>query len=286
MAHSPPQSSGKSTPTSSGKTAPTDPNVTIRRKTYHLPDPEEEVPIDEDLKKMINAKFDKVLHEIRDIKEQYRAIEASLTFHTEENMELKKKVSQLENRHREDRIKIDSLENQLENLERWQGSTSLEIRNIPEAEKENLNTLTEKVFSALKINEKPSIRKVHRIPGKATDLKPIIVELNSHSQKVTVLEEYKKLAKNKGNRLKCSNIGFEGNDKLVFISEVLTQKMKKIFYLARQYSKLHSYKHCWTSNGRVYLRKDDGTPYILIKSEDQLSDLEKKAPTDKKESPM
>lgn len=286
MAHSPPQSTGRDIPTTSGKTSTTDPNVTTRRKTYRLSDPEEESSMEEDLKKMINARFDKVLHEIRDIKEQYRAIEASLTFHAEENTELKKKLSELEKQNKDDRIKIELLENRIEDLERGQGSTSIEIRNIPKASNENLITLTENVFRALKLDEKPNIRKVHRAPGKPTDTKPIILELNSHAQKETILEEYKKQTRNKDKRLRCDTIGFEGNDKPVYISEVLTQKMKNIFYLARQHRKLYFYKHCWTSNGRVYLRKDDGTPYILIKSEAQLSSLEMGAATDTQEKLM
>lgn len=277
LQHSP-QKSGKKEPSAKGKSSAADPNVTIRRKTLENSEPDDELAMDGDLKKLINSKFNKMLLEFRELKEQYRAIEASLTYHTEENRELKSKIEELQKQNKDDRIKIDDLETQVNELQRCQVSSSIEIRNVPKVESENLLSITETLFKALEMKEKPKIRSVNRLPGKTTESKPIIVELDNSTQKQSVLEKYKKFVKKnkdmKDKQLDCETIGFSGNKNPLFISEVLTQKTKKLFFLARKFRKAFSYKYCWTTNGRVYLRKQEGGTHILVKSEAQLANLE------------
>ncbi|KAG7298917.1 hypothetical protein JYU34_017375 [Plutella xylostella] len=51
------------------------------------------------------------------------------------------------------------------------------------------------------------------------------------------------------------------------------RKTKRLFFLARDMAKTFEYKYCWTSNGRVYLRKSDEAPHVLVKDENILESL-------------
>lgn len=59
----------------------------------------------------------------------------------------------------------------------------------------------------------------------------------------------------------------------MFISEQLTPKGARLFFLARDLSNTKQYKYCWTSYGRVLVKKDDNSSAIVIKSEAQVHHL-------------
>ena len=58
-------------------------------------------------------------------------------------------------------------------------------------------------------------------------------------------------------------------DTPVFITE-LTTIASRLYFLARDLRKSKTYKYCWTAYGKVYVRKEDTSPIILIKNEAQV----------------
>ncbi|KOB65182.1 Zinc finger DNA binding protein [Operophtera brumata] len=58
----------------------------------------------------------------------------------------------------------------------------------------------------------------------------------------------------------------------IFISENLTSKMKRLFYLAREAAKAKDYKFCWVSHGKIFVRRRENGPLVRFLSE---ADLEK-----------
>jgi hypothetical protein len=79
--------------------------------------------------------------------------------------------------------------------------------------------------------------------------------------------------RNKGN-LCAKHIGLQNSSETpIFVSEQLTPRASRLYYLAREFKKAKKYVHCWTSYGKVYLSKVDNSPVILVSSEAQLDRL-------------
>lgn len=102
----------------------------------------------------------------------------------------------------------------------------------------------------------------------------LTVELANTLQKNNILSAIRKHNKeNRSNQLNAGHLGLSGSSCPIYVSEFLTPRAKRIFFLAREMAKSEQYDYCWTANGKVYLRKKSGAPYILIKNEDQLKSL-------------
>ncbi|KAJ8704355.1 hypothetical protein PYW08_013079 [Mythimna loreyi] len=59
----------------------------------------------------------------------------------------------------------------------------------------------------------------------------------------------------------------------IFVSESLTSKMKKLYYLARDFAKQNGYAYHWTAHGKIYIKKEDGAPTRRISKETDFEDL-------------
>ncbi|XP_028412563.1 uncharacterized protein LOC114535456 [Dendronephthya gigantea] len=60
---------------------------------------------------------------------------------------------------------------------------------------------------------------------------------------------------------------------LIYINESLTEKNKELFKHCLRTKKELNYKFIWTSNGRIYLRQNEGSSVIHIKNKDELTKL-------------
>lgn len=59
----------------------------------------------------------------------------------------------------------------------------------------------------------------------------------------------------------------------VFISEQLTMKGRRLFYAARMNVKSKKLAAAWTSFGKVYVRKEEGSTPVRINEESDLDKL-------------
>lgn len=196
------------------------------------------------------------------------------------------KVSTLEENCSANDKQISLIESKIEELDRQASLTLLEIRNVPTKPKENLDDLLKIAIDTAKtanveISNK-DIKDIRRLPGKPEANKPIVVNLNSAIDKKNLIKGIKAFnSSNKNDKFNSTHLGLEGPSKAVYVGEHLTAKAKRLFYLSREYAKSKDYKYCWTSSGRVFLRKDDNAPYILIANEKQLEDINNLAPNSK-----
>ena len=71
----------------------------------------------------------------------------------------------------------------------------------------------------------------------------------------------------------------DDSQKRVYIDENLTQKRKRLFWLAKQKIKALQYKFIWTNNGYIFVRKDIHSEKISIKNENDCNHLGSNAPT-------
>ncbi|CAH2107944.1 unnamed protein product [Euphydryas editha] len=103
---------------------------------------------------------------------------------------------------------------------------------------------------------------------------PIIVETSSTILKADVLKQSKSFHIKNKQKLCAKHLELKKNEEVpIYVSEQLTAKAARLFFLARDLSKSRTYKFCWTSYGWVYVRKDEQFPIIAIKSEAQVQRL-------------
>ncbi|KAL4719942.1 hypothetical protein ACJJTC_014351 [Scirpophaga incertulas] len=138
---------------------------------------------------------------------------------------------------------VTILENKIKDLQLCSRSTTIEIRNVPAENKEShddLVSIVSKIASAIgtKIGSN-DIRDVYRLPAKTGRTEPLSWNLHAMKQNI----------------------------------QVLPLHVKILYYKTREFAKTNNYNFCWTSNGRIYLRKQPGDKAILVKSEKELSEL-------------
>lgn len=223
----------------------------------------------------------KVLTEITEIRKSHSEIQKSLEFYTNKCDEMQNRLLVLEAEKVTRETYICSLENRFEEVDRHARSTCLEIRGVPSKPtetKQDLCGFVEKLQSKIKVNgQDNTIKDIYRIKGKPNGERPIVVDFTTTLTKTSILQAVKKYnAANTTDRLSTSSLGMDCTKSPVFVSEFLTPKARRHYFLARDVAKICEYDFCWTANGRVFLRKAVGTAPIVITSEQQLEDLKQK----------
>lgn len=219
---------------------------------------------------------------IENLNEQNSELKKSVEVMSSKYDDFLEQIRALEQQKHEDKKTITQLEERIEFLERRSRSTGLEIRNIPKLEnesKENLCTVVTKLGKALNLDiNSENVRDVYRIPTKKNDIsKPIIVEFNTVILKDKILKKIKNFnkSKKKEEKLNTSHLHFKQPVNPIFVSETLTTKSQKLFYLARTFQKTYGFSFCWTTHGVIYLRKDEKSPHIRINTEDDINKIKK-----------
>ncbi|CAH2088743.1 unnamed protein product [Euphydryas editha] len=240
------------------------------------------------MKDMIKSLFAEQQKELKkitsaqvEIKESNTNIESNLALLSSQHADLRKKIEQLEVRLKQDREQIIILEDKIEELQREQRKANIEIKNMPKLPTESKEDLINMVVSLSKsLNsgiKKDDIKDIYRLKGKRDSNKtntPIIVELSSSILKSDILKSCKTYNIKNKEKLRAKHLGATKNEETpVFISEQLTAKGARLHFVARDLAKSKDYKFCWTSYGRVYLRKNENTPVIIVKNESQVHSL-------------
>lgn len=225
-----------------------------------------------------NEQMKKLYPILQGIQATNAKIETSIEFLAQQNDDLKKKVDLLEQELKKKDEHIIILEDTIEDMMRGSRNKSLEIKNVPlepKETKEGLLKMVEHLAQDLKLDINTShISDIFKSKSN-TEKKTVTVEFISQSTRDAVLKSAKIYNhKNKNNKISAKNLGLTKNpDEPIFIAERLTQKASRLYFLARDLKRIKNYKYCWTSFGRVYIRKEDDSPIIMVKSESQIHKL-------------
>ncbi|CAG4997759.1 unnamed protein product [Parnassius apollo] len=221
----------------------------------------------------------KILSSISDIQKQNGDIIKSMDFISKQYDEIKDRLCKMETERKTHLAYIQTLELKVENLERFQKQASIEIKNIPvkhNETKDDLLQIVKKVGLVTNTHIEDSlIRDVFRLNEDKRGNRPIIVDFSTAILKEKILTSVKNYNRiNNTKKLNTGDIQFEGLAKPIFVTECLTQKAKKLYYLAPEFSKRNSYAYCWTAHGKVFIRKKEGAPSHRIDSENELNQLQ------------
>lgn len=213
-----------------------------------------------------NSKHEKLLAVV----EEFRL---AVDFLVQKNEILQTQVNRLETERAANFQYISSLESKVDNFERSARSTCIEIRNLPSSQPETKSLLVDNVIRIGKVLNVPmlttEVKDIFRIKTKDPANKTVIVDFTSVLLKEKFVSGYKKCNK-ENNRLTTEKLRISGPSKPIFISENLSTKLKKLFFLAREHAKANGFKFCWASNGKVFLRKREGGPLVRVNNESDL----------------
>lgn len=230
-----------------------------------------------ELKEEQNLKLDALQGIINDIRKQNDGLIDSIEHLSNENKDLKLQLNNMDKERKSNLEYIQVLENKIETLEKTQNLSSIEVKNIPPQQRESKDDLLKVITKLGTTLNLPihsyDIRDIYRINTKTEENKPIIVDFTSIITKDSVIEHSKKFNnQHKENKLNTTHLHINGPSKNIYISERLTPKTRRLFFLARDFANSYEYKYCWTAGGKVYLRKKDGERALRINLE---ADLEK-----------
>jgi hypothetical protein len=190
------------------------------------------------------------------------------------------RIKNLEKEKTENRDCILTLETKIQELHRMSRSATIDLRNIPQSDKETTADLAKivcNISNVLNINLQPEdLRDIYRGPGKPGTNRSIIVDLNKVQKKYDILTSVRNFNRSRkpADKLNTQLVGLTSDRIPIYIDEHLSGSDKKLFFEARTYAKKNGYNFCWTSNSRVFLRKEQGSKQIHIKTEQCLRDLE------------
>lgn len=238
-----------------------------------------------DIKDSQNVILNKLVSDIAEIKAQNLKIQQT-NLEIEKSMELisaqyentNKKIDSLEKERKLHVLQISDLEKKLEDIQRSLKSTTVEIRNLPLPSKNDLKPDLKKIVMdtcrVLNVTVHDNdIKTVFDVKGK-TGKSTIVVDFTRTTTKLDIVRMAKEFNKKHPNqRLDTIHLGLAGAPTPVYISEALTAKGRRLFFLARDLASAAGYKYCWTTNGRVFMRMAVDSPHIEIKSEADLSKL-------------
>lgn len=216
---------------------------------------------------------------LTEIQKTNQNIESSIALLVSKNEELTKKVAQLEQQKKKDCEYISILENRIEDIQRTDRKNSIELKNVPKAKtesKEDMVNMVVRLGKSVNCNiDSRDINDIFRVRGKKEGQNaPIIVELSSTILKTNVLQKSKSFNVRNKSKLRAKHLGFTKDEETpIFVSEQLTVKGSRLYFLARDLAKSKNYKFCWTSYGRVYVREHENAPIIAISSENQVTGL-------------
>lgn len=225
-----------------------------------------------------NRKMESLELSLAEIKDQSNEINQSISTLSAKYDELQKEIEYLRQERKENNTYIKLLENKIENFEKQTCVTKLEIRNVSKLKtetKDDLCNAIKKIGNSLNIHlQSADIKDVYRPFAKpGAPVKPIVVDFTSVLTKENFLKSLKKLSTQEKSTKLNSGIFGETPQKPIYISECLTPKCRRLFFLARDFANSHSYTYCWTSYGKIYLRQKEGMPHIRIEEEADFAKL-------------
>ncbi|CAG4955204.1 unnamed protein product [Colias eurytheme] len=224
------------------------------------------------------SQFEDLMFKINNIIEQNIELKKSVEMMSNQYDEFLSRISSLESERVRDKKLIQQLEEKIDSLERSAKSTEIEIRNIPRADretKEDLCNMVTYLGQAINVDiNQTNLKDIHRVRTKDKS-STVVVNFQSAVMKDKVIKGVKSFnkGKDKSEKLNTTHFHLVKHKQPVYVSERLTYKTQRLYYLARTQYKNYGYNFCWTSHGVVYVRKHADDPHIRITTEEDLQKL-------------
>ena len=162
-------------------------------------------------------------------------------------------------------------------LEQYDRRQNLIFEGVPQFQNENVTEIILSLASKLDVNLTANdISIAHRLPVKRPRLNSESNVTNRRHPGIIVrFISRQKRNEMYSNRMQAKHISdflVQGTNKL-YVNENLTQRRKRLFWLAKQKVKELNYKFIWTSNGQIFIREDEKADSLPIRTEYDLDNL-------------
>lgn len=179
--------------------------------------------------------------------------------------ELRREIQLLTNTNNELQTENKRLGSRVEELEQYQRTNNLEIKGVP-ADGDPVTAVVKiGQFIGEPINES-DIDVCHRVSTKKENEKNIVVRFVQRSKRNSLLAKCKKFR-----GLNAESLGYRDRTP-VFVNEHLTRRNKQLLGAAISRKRQAGWKYVWSSGGKIYARKDDGSDVLRI---EDLDDIQK-----------
>lgn len=231
-----------------------------------------------EIKTQQDEKFDLLSNSMITIMNQNQEIQKSVVNIGSQYEDLQLKVTNLEQENCQYKKRVLSLEKKLDQLEKNARCTTIEIRNLPKLENESKSTLATAVQNLGKklgletVVHELEIKEIYRSKSEA-----LVVDFTTTKRKESIIATFRKLNKarrsNGEPQLSSEHILLPGPPRTLFISEYLSSKARRVFYVAREHVKNKNLAAAWTSFGKVYVKKEETAVPVRIEEESELLPL-------------
>lgn len=223
--------------------------------------------------------------ELRTLKEEIQGFKESMNYMSSQfddivrELQLSKEVcGKLEVENAQMKNTINDLTTRINNLEQHARANNLEIQCVPEKARENLpkmiSTLGKAVNCAIKDDQVVKCTRIAKMNKTSTRPRSIVVQLTTQSLRDHFLAACINYNKSHPNdKLNASHIGLPGSSAPIYISDHLSSANKALHAAARLKAKEKAYKFVWIKSGRVFMKKDENSEYILIKDQKSLDKI-------------
>lgn len=228
---------------------------------------------------------DLVTKELANINQQISSFHESLNFFNDKYEDLKKDIEEKSSTIKSllsDNSNLQStvtdLTQRLGALEQNMRENNIEVSNIPERKSENLfNTFTQLAKSVQHTITNDDVLHITRVAKSNRDSgrpRSVIVKMRSTRHRDALLAAVASYnRKNPKNKLNSSHLGIDGPSTPIFVAEHLSPSNKSLHAAARIKAKELGYKFVWVRGGRIYLRKDEYSQALLIRTPKQLNNI-------------
>lgn len=146
---------------------------------------------------------------------------------------------------------------------------NLELHGLTEYPQEDLTQTVVRAGNMVGLNlNETDLKWVGRVGSKAnTSSRPRTVLIKFHNQDVKN-NLLRALRKRRG--ITMQELGYAEETRKVHVSENLTPHFRDIYRAARN---LNKFKYVWTYNCRIFIRENDNSELVLVKSKNQLQTL-------------
>lgn len=224
--------------------------------------------------------------EIKPLRDELSSLSDSISIINTQHKEVIKqnqacysKVMTLETENEELKSKVLDLQLRCNLVEQKLRQNNIEIQCIPERKNENLMEIITVLGKAVgcEINDKDVLHITRTSKNNRANSRPrsIVVQLSSPRLRDQILAGVAKHnKKNPDNKFNTSLVGLAGTPTPVYVSEHLSPANKALHAAARLKAKEKSYRFVWVRNGRILMRKNEESEYVLVKNLDVLNTLE------------
>lgn len=229
-----------------------------------------------------------VTEELKNIKTQLCEFQSSLSFFNIQFEEMRSSLNEkdalirkLQNDNENLQSTFKDYANRLCLIEQNLRQSNLEINGVPEHRTENIITavyqLAKTVGEPLADSDIVQATRVAKVNKDNNRPRAIVVKLRTPRVRDSLLAAVSRFNKKQPlDKLSSQHLGISGDRKPVYVSEHLCPASKQLHAATRQTAKDLSYKYVWVRNGRIFVRKDELSPALLVRSQEFLLQLKNK----------